>query len=240
MQIRTTRLAAAGLIVSLWAPRLMAQTDYRHLDAGRPVRVSDAYPVERYAFEISFPWSVSREGGNTGHELAPHLEFGAARNLMVGVETDIRFAGGPGRELRLYRLETSLLWNLRRETPSLPALSLTASGSIPGAGGPARAAAAVGMAATRSFGVFRTHLNASTRLLAPDSTGGTVGPLWWAGIALDRTLLRSSTLLAVELLTEREDAGHPLTWRAGVGARRQVAPTWVAHAGVSSGLETSW
>ena len=121
MPIRTTRLAAAGLIVSLWAPRLMAQTDYRHLDAGRPVRVSDAYPVERYAFEISFPWSVSREGGNTGHELAPHLEFGAARNLMVGVETDIRFAGGPGRELRLHRLETSLLWNLRRETPSLPA-----------------------------------------------------------------------------------------------------------------------
>src|SRR5688572_23274403 len=28
-----------------------AQTDYYNIDSGRPVRIEDAYPVERYAFE---------------------------------------------------------------------------------------------------------------------------------------------------------------------------------------------
>ncbi len=239
MPIRTTRLVAAGMLLTAWARCLAAQTDYRHLDGGRPLRVGDAYPLERYAFEISLPWSVSREAGATGHELAPHLEFGAARNLVIGVETDVRLGGGPGRALRLHRLETGLLWNLKRETPSLPALSLTASVAVPGAGGPAHGAVAVGLAATRSFAAYRTHFNAATRLVAPESAGGTVGPLWWAGVAVDRTLFRSSTLLVAELVTEREDPGAPLVWRAGAGARRQVAPTWVAYAGVNTGLESS-
>ena len=238
MPIRTTRLVAAGMLLTAWARCLAAQTDYRHLDAGRPIQVGDAYPLERYAFEISLPWSVSREAGATGHELAPHLEFGVARNLMIGVETDVRFGGGPGGELRLHRLESGVLWNLKRETPSLPALSLTASVAIPGAGGPGHGAVALGMAATRSFAAYRAHLNAVTRLVSPDSSGGTVGPLWWAGVAIDRTLLRSSTLLVAELVTEREDPGAPLTWRAGAGVRQQVAPTWVAHAGLSTGLES--
>ncbi|MBA2669021.1 MAG: hypothetical protein H0U67_01455, partial [Gemmatimonadetes bacterium] len=46
--------AAFGIVGALalfgGAP-LAAQTDYYNTDAGRPVRIEDAHPVERYAFE---------------------------------------------------------------------------------------------------------------------------------------------------------------------------------------------
>lgn len=229
------RRLAAGIGLCLWAVPAAAQVDYRHLDAGRPVRVGDAYPLERFGFEVSLPWTVVREAGSTGHEFAPHLEFGAARNLVVGLGADLR-AGG-GRELRLGRLEAGALWNFRRETPGLPALSVTASAAAPGAGGPGRGTLGAGLAATRSFDAWRVHLNAATRLLGPDSTGGDTGPRWWAGMALDRALIRSSTLLVAEMTVERDAPGVPLWWRLGGGLRRQVAPTWILHGGVATGLD---
>lgn len=237
MPISAMRLVAAGVVLGVWAVPVAAQIDYRHLDAGRPTRVGDAYPLERYGFEVSFPWTVAREAGATGHEIAPHLEFGAARNLVVGVGTDLRFGGAPGSEFRLERLDLGALWNLKRETSGLPALSLTASAAIPGAGGPGRTALGVGLAATRSFAAWRMHLNAAKQLLGPDSTRAASGPVWWAGVALDRTFIRSSTLLVTELTVEREASGAPLWWRLGGGARRQVAPTWILHGGVATGLD---
>ena len=35
---------------------LPAQIDYRNLDDGRPIATEDAYPVERYAFELLAPY----------------------------------------------------------------------------------------------------------------------------------------------------------------------------------------
>lgn len=41
-----------GMATILWAGSAAAQTDYYNTDAGRPVHIEDAYPVERHAFEI--------------------------------------------------------------------------------------------------------------------------------------------------------------------------------------------
>jgi hypothetical protein len=45
-------LLAATLCVVGAGRRLAAQMDYRNLDDDRPTRVEDAYPAERYAFEL--------------------------------------------------------------------------------------------------------------------------------------------------------------------------------------------
>lgn len=42
-----------------------AQTDYYNTDAGRPITVEDAYPTERYAFELQLA-PVRMEGARGG------------------------------------------------------------------------------------------------------------------------------------------------------------------------------
>ena len=44
----------------------LAQLDYRNLDDDRPTLIEDAYPLERYGFEILAPWRYSRAQGGGG------------------------------------------------------------------------------------------------------------------------------------------------------------------------------
>ena len=48
--LRTAALAVG--LCSSFPARVWAQIDYRNLDDDRPVVTEDAYPVERYAFEL--------------------------------------------------------------------------------------------------------------------------------------------------------------------------------------------
>src|SRR5919112_644746 len=58
---RRTAAVLAGLhLITVLAT---AQTDYRNLDAGRPVVTEDAYPVERYAFELRAPYRFEADAG---------------------------------------------------------------------------------------------------------------------------------------------------------------------------------
>jgi hypothetical protein len=52
----TQRIAALAIaLTAAGFPPLAAQIDYRNLDDHRPVRTEDAYPIERYAFELLIP-----------------------------------------------------------------------------------------------------------------------------------------------------------------------------------------
>ena len=58
------RTLAATVIVLAAASPLHGQTDYYNTDAGRPILIEDAYPVERYAFELQLaPVRLERERG---------------------------------------------------------------------------------------------------------------------------------------------------------------------------------
>ena len=48
-------IAMAGLLLLLRVSPAVAQIDYRNLDDDRPVVSEDAYPVERYGFELLAP-----------------------------------------------------------------------------------------------------------------------------------------------------------------------------------------
>ena len=92
---RTAVIAAAALL--LGGRPLAAQIDYRNLDEGRPAHTEDAYPVERYAFELLTPWSLdARPGGTTSVLLTPELEYGAFMNSQVGIAAPLGWLHAAG------------------------------------------------------------------------------------------------------------------------------------------------
>jgi hypothetical protein len=84
----TRRALVPGLTLLFGAAApLAAQTDYYNTDAGRPVLIEDAYPTERYAFELQLaPLRLERVSGgvyNWGGGLhgVRHGQGGAATAL---------------------------------------------------------------------------------------------------------------------------------------------------------------
>jgi len=205
------------------APPLAAQIDYRNLDRGRPFRVTDAVAVERYAFEVSLPWRFAAGGGERAHLLAPEIEYGIARNLVVGL--DLELAAG-GDALGESHAAVSLFYNALRETPAAPAVSFALEIGQPTAASLfGDVAATLTGIASRSVGRSRLHANAAV-------TAGGDESAWAAGFAWDYTLFRTSTLVGAELLAEDRRAGGDVRWGVGAGLRRQVSPTLVLQAGV--------
>ncbi|HEV8358381.1 MAG TPA: hypothetical protein VGQ17_16625 [Gemmatimonadales bacterium] len=230
------RIALPGL-VALAAARAEAQVDYRNLDDDRPVPVEDAYPVERYAFELLAAWRVERLGlGRVRYLVVPELEYGITSGTSLGVKVPLALTTQAGSsDYGLAGLRVFALVNLTTERPSLPGLGLRLDAGLPwGALAGSGAAAMVQALATRSFGRNRVHLNAGAALGSPGAGGAAEAiPRWRAGGAVDRTLLRSSTLLLLALTMEQEARGRGVEIAGAVGCRRQVTPTLVLDAGVS-------
>ncbi|HEX2092411.1 MAG TPA: hypothetical protein VHG28_08415, partial [Longimicrobiaceae bacterium] len=107
-----------------------AQTDYYNTDAGRPLRVEDALPVERHAFELQLaPLRLERRGGGVyGWEVEPELAYGILprTQLEVAFPLALEDAGGGSRSSGLAGVEVSSLHNLNTETATLPALAVAA------------------------------------------------------------------------------------------------------------------
>ncbi|HET6778604.1 MAG TPA: hypothetical protein VFH26_06925, partial [Gemmatimonadales bacterium] len=126
-------LVSTLLLLFLVSERLPAQIDYRNLDDGRPVVTEDAYPLERYAFELLAPYHFEAEAGGTElHLVVPELAHGVARNTQVGVKLPVAArADDSGTEWGLAGIRVFGLHNFNTEGPTLPALSLRADVSFP-------------------------------------------------------------------------------------------------------------
>lgn len=237
--MRATLLTAVLLVASGSAP-LAAQIDYRNLDDHRPVRTEDAYPIERYAFELLVPYEFEDEAAHDRHHLvAPELAYGVAANTQVGlklpfaaVDDGVRTTWGFGGP-RLFGL-----YNFNTESLSLPALSVRADLAVPAGGlagdDPQLTLKAI---ATRSWGLTRLHLNA---LATVGDDGGRplidAAPEWAVTAAVDRTFFRRSLLLVAELGVLEAAPGAPTQVDAAAGLRYQLTPTLVVDAGVSRRL----
>ena len=219
-----------------------AQIDYRNLDDDRPVVTEDAYPVERYAFELLAPYGFESEtGGAQHHVLAPEAAYGLARNAQVGLK--LPFAGadeGRGTDWGLAGLQIFGLYNFNTEARRLPALSLRADASFPVgslAGDGSRFA--IKAIATRSWGAMRAHLNVSRGFGSEDALS-VAEPLsrWSGSLAADRTFFRSSLLLIGEVAVSQAIRGAPTAVNASLGGRWQWTPTLVLDAGVTRRLRS--
>jgi hypothetical protein len=252
-------LAAAALALGAQAVPAFTQTDYYNTDTGRPVRIEDAYPVERYAFELQLaPLRLERaSGGVYNWEVAPEIAYGILprTQLEVGFPLTLVDAGGEGQTEGLAGIEIAALHNLNVETRTLPALAVAGDVLLPvGSLGPDRAYASLKGIATRTFSWARFHVNGQYTFgpepgLSPETQPGmaaddvVVAPRqpeaeveasrWMAGIAVDRTLPLRSLLVTADVFAEQPLADEEeLTWTAEAGLRYQTSPQFNVDVGI--------
>jgi hypothetical protein len=215
-----------------------AQIDYRNLDDDRPVAVTDAYPVERRAMELMLPYAFERGHGSTLHTITPEFSWGEFANTQLTFKAPFLIHDG---ETGFTGLRGAVLYNFFTESPSLPAISLRADVHLPvGDLGGRDPRGALILLGTRSFGGWRTHVNASWGFRDP-AEPSTAHPLprWSVGGAIDRTLYRQSMLLVASVSASAIARGAPTETVAGFGVRWQWTPGLVLDAGLERRLSSA-
>ena len=237
--------AAGGLLIglSLSVPATVAhaQTDYYNTDAGRPIRVEDAYAIERRAIELQIaPLRLERIRTKPyAWGVEPEVAFGLLPRTQVEVGFPLVHAeGGRSRMTTLAGIDISALHNLNVET-RLPALALVADLILPvGGSGPSRAVPSLKAIATKTFPQLRIHVNAQRSFVETPAAAGAGVPAhgeqarWMAGVAVDRPFPLSALLLTAELVTSAPvERTSPRRLDAAGGMRYQWSPRVAFDAG---------
>ncbi len=239
-----TGLLAAVTALSAPVAPLSAQTDYYNTDAGRPVRIEDAYAIERRAVELQLaPFRVERaRGGAYRWGLEPELAVGLFPRTQVEIGIPLAHVEGIAgrRQTALAGIDASVLYNLNAET-RLPALALVADVLLPvGALAPGKAYPSFKAIATKTFSRARFHVNGQVTVGdAPVATAGSNSTAasaelsrWLVGVAVDRTLPLRSLLLTAELVTSQPlDDTQRTVWDVAGGARYQLSPRLAVDGG---------
>ena len=235
---------------------LSAQTDFYNTDAGRPVRIEDAYAIERRAVELQLaPFRLERaRGGAYRWGLEPELAIGLFPRTQVEIGIPLAHVEGVAgrRRTALAGIDASVLYNLNVET-RLPALAIVADVLLPvGALGPDKAYPSFKAIATKTFSWARFHLNGQVTMgdapVAPtvgtNSASSTELSRWLVGIAVDRTLPLRSLLLTAELVSLQPiNAAESTAWDMAAGARYQLSPRLAVDGGAGyrlSGADAGW
>ena len=238
----------------------VAQTDYYNTDRGRPITVEDAYPTERYGFELQIaPLRLERaRGGTYNWGLEPELTYGILprTHLEVGVPFAYADLGGSRRRAGVAGIDISVLHNLNVETRTLPAFGLAGQVLAPVGGLAAdRTYSSAKAIATRTYRWARFHVNGqytfgSTPEREAEGETEAAGPgavelsRWLAGLAIDRTFPLSSMLITGEVFARQPiDRDEDVEWNAGAGIRYQVNPYFALDAGLGrrlTGDDQSW
>ena len=254
-------VAVIGLVASLSAPPLAAQTDYYNTDRGRPVQIEDAYATERYAFELKLaPARVEWMEGEASGEIEPELAYGLLprTHLEVGVPIEFSLDEQGARRSGMAGLEVSLMHNLNTETRTLPALGFRVDVLAPvGPLAPDGTYATFTGMLTRTFRAMRFHLNGQytagtePKLAPSPSIRQSARPedprvnaeglsRWLAGVAIDKAFPLQSLLLTAELYARRPlvDALDDTELFAGTGMRMQASPTLALDLGVGRRVDS--
>lgn len=250
------RLAAVGTLALAIPGTALAQTDYYNTDAGRPIRVEDAYSVERRAFEIQLaPLRLERaRGGRYLWGLEPELAYGILPRTHLEVGAPLAYVDGAPEEQAagLAGIDLSLFHNFNVET-AIPAFAVVFGALLPaGHLGPDKAYGSMKAIVTRTFPWARFHVNgeytigeSESETSTPDAENG-VAELsrWMAGVAVDRTFPLRSLLLTGEVYAEQPlSEDEDVRWNTGLGLRYQLSPRFNVDAGVGrrlTGDDRSW
>lgn len=255
---------AMGLVALLLASApgiAAAQTDFYNTDAGRPMQVEDATPVERGAFELQVaPLRLERlRGASYQWGVEPELAWGMAARTQLELGVPIAWLDrGADGSLGVAGADLALLHQLNVESQRLPSFGVSAAVLLP-VGSLAAEGTAFATAkgiATRTFGWGRLHANGQvTRAMGgnrrlttstgvdydegPSLPSGAEVSRWAAGVAADHTWPLRALLASVELYAREpfahEEEGVPssteIEWSAAAGARLQVDPRWAMDGG---------
>lgn len=256
--------ATALLAAAVWGSPAFAQTDYYNTDAGRPIRIEDAFPTERYAFELQLaPVRLERaSGGIYSWALEPEIAYGILPRTHIEIGFPLAYTelGSDRRRSGLAGINISALYNLNVETRSLPAFGIVGQVLAPvGNLAPDKTYGSVKGMATRTYKWARFHVNAQyTFGQSPESATGDgsqdgntpIGASaveisrWLGGIAIDRTYPLSSRLITAEVYAQQpihEEAD--VEWNVGAGIRQQLSPQFALDGGIGrrvTGEDRSW
>lgn len=248
MKISRLTMVLATLLSGLGAMPVLAQTDYYNTDAGRPLQIEDAHPVERRAFEIqAAPIRLERSRGGQYHwSIEPEIAYGILPRTQVEIGFPLLFIdGGDESTVGLSGIDVSMLHNLNAET-AIPALAIGIGALLPaGSLAPDEAYGSIKGIVTRTFTWARFHVNAQYTLgdalpsasSAPADGAEAAGTAelsrWLAGVSIDRALPLHSMLVAGEVFVQQplRDDEDP-EWNAGIGTRYQVTPRIALDAGI--------
>jgi hypothetical protein len=225
-----------------FAPPAQAQTDYYNTDAGRPLRIEDAYTTERYAFELQLaPMRIDRtRGGEYSWSMEPELAFGLLPRTQIEVGVPLLTRSEPGESSRAGAagVELALMHNLNTETLAYPAFAVAGSVLVPaGLFGPAQAVPSVIVIGTRTLPGLRVHANAQYTFADSAGIGSAEARQWLVGLAVDRVLPLRSVLLMAEVFADRGFGERDATaWTVGGGIRAQRSPRLAFDGGIGRQL----
>jgi hypothetical protein len=235
-------------LVTLPAHRSGGQTQYFNLEAGRPTRVDDAVPTERYALDVELaPVRIERlDGGSYRWRAEPKLSFGALP--FTEFELRVPYSGVRSRDRSGVRehgvasMALGMLHALNLETTHIPALALAAEAQLPvGTLAAPRATYSVKVLATKSRPAGRVHLNLaggtySVRVPSTDACAAGSPTSFGCGgfipdvpcsVAPVASLVSSDASRANSVCNAGAAARQPL-----VSTPRTHGPRWLAGVGV--------
>jgi hypothetical protein len=227
-----TRFALAALLLPTGG--LTAQTDYYNTDAGRPLRVEDAYPLERHAFELQLaPLRLERaRGGSYSWEVEPELAYGILPGAQLEIGFPLVHVDDPAGDgiTALAGIHAGALYNLNTESRTIPAMALAAAALFPVGGLAAeRTEVTVTGLATRTLPGARLHLNGGYTFGDGEDRSG-----WLAGLAVDHTWPLQAILVGADVYAEWR--GSDPAWVAEAGVRFQSSPQLALDLGVGRRL----
>lgn len=173
-------LTMVALVAAL--PRAgSAQSDYRNLEAGRPLRVTDATPTERYSLDLDLTtFRLERLSlGRYRLQYEPRIAYGILPRAEVSFrmpsfyrERSISPRGG------VAGLGIGGEYQLLMERQAIPAVAVSAEAFIPAGPNALRTSYSAKGIVTRSFAPGRVHLNASygTFAVRKAVSGGILAP----------------------------------------------------------------
>lgn len=160
---RKVSILTFGVSAALSLPA-QAQTEYRNLEAGRPIRMADATPTERYALDLDLT-TLRLERLSLGRyrlQYEPRIAYGIMPRTEVSVrvpsfyrERSISPRGG------IAGVGIGAEYQLVMEGLHAPAIALAGEAFIPTGPNALRESYSVKGLLTRSFPLLRLHLNAS-------------------------------------------------------------------------------
>ena len=156
--------SVVSVILLLIADTESLAQEYRNLDGGRPVRIEDASPTERYGLDLDFStirfdrMSSSRARfqfePSASYGMLPNTEFSVRVPVFIRERNQNPRAGISG-------IGTGVMHQLRLETLRVPAIAVAIEAFIPTGSAATRTAYSAKALTTKSFSAGRLHVNAS-------------------------------------------------------------------------------
>ncbi len=171
----------AFLVLALVATNARAQDEYRNLEAGRPIRIGDATPTERYALDLDLT-TVRVERLSFGRyrlQYEPRIAYGVLPRTEISLRLPSYFRErsiSPRRGVAGLGIgaETQLV----QEGLHLPAIAASAEAFVPTGPNSLRTSYSLKGLLTRNFTAARIHLNGSygTFYVRGAPAGGVLAP----------------------------------------------------------------